>query len=104
MLCPVLREVAPACAGHSHATARKLRIEYLGTVCPVMNRGDQREPIFKDDADRQRYVEKQSEARAPISICRTARQFSTDFIGHLINGGHGLFESFTREHARCVNS
>ena len=32
--------------------ARKLRIEYPGATS-VMNRGDRREPIFKDDADRQ---------------------------------------------------
>lgn len=37
--------------------ARKLRVEYLGAIYHVMNRGDRREPIFKDDADRQRFVE-----------------------------------------------
>ena len=37
--------------------ARKLRVEYPGAIYHVMNRGDRREPIFKDDADRQRFVE-----------------------------------------------
>jgi len=37
--------------------ARKLRIEYAGAICHVMNRGDRREPIFRDDADRRRFVE-----------------------------------------------
>ena len=36
--------------------ARKLRVEYPGAVYHVMNRGDRRKPIFKDDADRQRFV------------------------------------------------
>jgi hypothetical protein len=31
---------------------RKLRIEYDGAIYRVMNRGDRREPIFRDDADR----------------------------------------------------
>ncbi len=32
--------------------ARKLRVEYPGAVYHVMNRGDRREPIFRDDKDR----------------------------------------------------
>jgi putative transposase len=37
--------------------ARKLRVEYAGAIYHVMNRGDRREPIFKDEADYQRFVE-----------------------------------------------
>src|SRR5437762_1813592 len=37
--------------------ARKLRVEYPGAIYHVMNRGDRREPIFKDDADRERFLE-----------------------------------------------
>ena len=37
--------------------ARKLRVEYPGAIYHVMNRGDRRELIFMDDADRQRFVE-----------------------------------------------
>ncbi len=37
--------------------ARKLRVEYPGAIYHVMNRGDRREPIFKDEADYQRFVE-----------------------------------------------
>ena len=37
--------------------ARKLRVEYPGAIYHVMNRGDRREPIFKDDKDRQRFLE-----------------------------------------------
>lgn len=31
-------------------------MEYAGAIYHVMNRGDRREPIFHDDADRQRFV------------------------------------------------
>jgi REP element-mobilizing transposase RayT len=44
--------------------ARKVRVEYPGAIYHVMNRGDRREPIFKDDADRQRFVETLAEACA----------------------------------------
>src|SRR5580704_14900591 len=37
--------------------ARKLRIQYAGAIYHVMNRGDRREAIFADDADRQRFLE-----------------------------------------------
>jgi Transposase IS200 like len=43
---------------------RPLRIEYEGAVCQVMSRGDRREPIFRDDADRQRFLETLGEASA----------------------------------------
>ena len=35
---------------------RKLRIEYPGAIYHVMNRGDRREDIFRDDEDRQRFL------------------------------------------------
>ena len=41
--------------------ARKLRVEYAGAIYHVMNRGDRRERIFVDDADRQRFVETRGE-------------------------------------------
>ena len=44
--------------------ARKLRVEYPGAIYHVMNRGDRRELIFKDDADRRRFVETLGEACA----------------------------------------
>jgi len=36
---------------------RQRRIEYPGAIYHAMNRGDQREPIFQDDADRKRFLE-----------------------------------------------
>ena len=37
--------------------ARKLRVEYPGAIYHLMSRGDRREPIFQDDADRRRFVQ-----------------------------------------------
>ncbi|MGD0539482.1 MAG: transposase [Verrucomicrobiota bacterium] len=42
--------------------ARKVRVEYSGAIYHVMNRGDRREPIFKDDTDRQGFVATLEEA------------------------------------------
>ena len=42
--------------------ARKLRVEYPGAVYHVMNRGDRREAIFKDDKDRQVFMSTLAEA------------------------------------------
>jgi putative transposase len=36
--------------------ARKLRMEFTGAVYHVMNRGDRREEIFQDDADRELFL------------------------------------------------
>ena len=43
---------------------RKLRIEYPGALYHVMNRGDRREPIFKDDKDRELFLETLGQACA----------------------------------------
>lgn len=37
--------------------ARKLRVQYPGAIYHVMNRGDRREPIFTEDADRHLFLE-----------------------------------------------
>src|SRR3989449_5289240 len=47
--------------------ARKLRVEYPGAIYHVMNRGDRREPIFRDDGDRERFVATLGEACAKTS-------------------------------------
>ena len=41
---------------------RKLRIQYPGAIYHVMSRGDRREPIFRDDLDRQRFLATLAEA------------------------------------------
>ena len=42
--------------------ARKLRVEYPGAIYHVLNRGDRREPIFRDDLDRQGFLATLGEA------------------------------------------
>jgi putative transposase len=37
--------------------ARKLRVEYPGAIYHVMNRGDRREPVFRDDEDRKQFLQ-----------------------------------------------
>lgn len=44
--------------------ARKLRIEFPGALYHVMNRGDRREEIFRDDQDRTRFLETVAETCA----------------------------------------
>jgi REP element-mobilizing transposase RayT len=44
--------------------ARKLRVQYPGAIYHLMNRGDRREPIFKDDVDRERFLQTLGEACA----------------------------------------
>jgi putative transposase len=60
--------------------ARKLRVEYPGAIYHAMNRGDRREPIFKDDADRQRFLETLGEACAKTgwqvhALCQMPNHF-----------------------------
>jgi putative transposase len=42
--------------------ARKLRVQYCGAIYHVMNRGDRRESIFADAADRQRFLQTLAQA------------------------------------------
>jgi REP element-mobilizing transposase RayT len=44
--------------------ARKLRVQYPGAIYHVMNRGDRREPIFRDDLDHRRFLVTLSETCA----------------------------------------
>jgi REP element-mobilizing transposase RayT len=44
--------------------ARKLRVQYPGAIYHLMNRGDRREPIFKDDEDRRRFLDTLGQACA----------------------------------------
>src|SRR6266478_8591345 len=43
---------------------RKLRVEFAAAIYHVMNRGDRREAIFRDDSDRERFLETLGEACA----------------------------------------
>jgi len=47
--------------------ARKVRVEYPGAIYHVMNRGDRREEIFREDPDRERFLTTLGEACAKTS-------------------------------------
>jgi putative transposase len=49
--------------------ARKLRVEYPGAIYHVMSRGDRREPVFRDDDDREAFFSTLQEA-----CCKTRWQ------------------------------
>ena len=48
--------------------ARKLRVEYPGAIYHTMNRGDRRELVFSDDADRKRFIETLGEVCAKTGL------------------------------------
>jgi putative transposase len=45
-----------AISGTACSMPRKLRVQYPGAIYHVMNRGDRRERIFKDNEDRHRFL------------------------------------------------
>jgi putative transposase len=60
--------------------ARKLRVQYPGAIYHVINRGDRREPIFKDDTDRKRFLDTLAETCAKTgwqvhALCLMANHF-----------------------------
>ena len=54
---------------------RQRRIEYLGAIYQVMNRGDRREPIFCDDLDHKLFLTTLAEAgeAVPESVMGASR-------------------------------
>jgi len=44
-------------AGTLSGVARRLCVEYPGAINHILNRGDRRELIFKDDRDRKTFLE-----------------------------------------------
>ena len=46
---------------------RPLSVEYSGAIYHVLNRGDRREPFFKDDLNRYRFLETLGQACARTS-------------------------------------
>ena len=53
---PLARALVPRPVPTARGVARKLRVEYPGAIYRVMDRGDRREEIFKDDKDRARFL------------------------------------------------
>ena len=54
--------------------ARPLRIQYPGAIYHVMNRGDQREDIFRDDQDRDQFLGTLTEACCKTMFTQRMKQ------------------------------
>ena len=65
---------------------RKLRIEYEGAIYHVMNRGDRREPIFRDGADRKRFLE-------TLEECCTKTDWQVHALCLMVNHFHLVVET-----------
>ena len=66
---------------------RKARVEFAGAVYHVLDRGDRREAIFKDEADRRRFLETLGEVCA-----RTGWRVHADVL--MGNHDHLMIEGF----------
>ena len=68
--------------------SRPLRIEFPGATYHVTSRGDRREPIYRDDADRQCQLDVLAEALA---------RFDADVLAYCLMGNH--FHLVVQTHA-----
>jgi putative transposase len=82
---------------------RKLRVEYAGAIYHVMNRGDRREPIFKEAGDYQCFVATVGEACAKAdwqvhALCLMPNHFHLVVEtprANLVAGMHWLLGTYT---------
>ena len=68
--------------------ARKLRVQYPDAIYHVINRGDRREPLFRNDADRLRFL---------VTLGRSSRQ---DGLARPRLVSHGQSELMMEERRR----
>jgi len=59
--------------------SRPLRIEFEDAICHVTSRGDRREPIYKDDADRQAQL---------TVIAQAMERFDAQLLAYCLLGNH----------------
>jgi putative transposase len=67
--------------------SRPLRIEFPGAIYHVTSRGDRREPIFADDADRQNLLE---------VVAQAMDRFDAEVLAYCLMGNHCHFVVHTR--------
>ena len=68
--------------------ARPLRIEFPGAVYHVTSRGDRREPIYRDDTDRQRHLD---------VIAQAMGRFDAQVLAYCLMGNHYHLVLHTRQ-------
>jgi putative transposase len=68
--------------------ARPLRIEFPGAIYHVTSRGDRREPIFIDDADRKALL---------VVVAQGMRRFDAQVLAHCLMGNHYHLVVHTRQ-------
>ena len=93
--------------------ARKLRVEYPGAVYHVLNRGNRKEAIYRDDTDRQRFLDILAEACAKTgwqihALCLMPNHFHLVVETpqpNLVTGMKWFLGAYTgglnRRHRRC---
>ena len=93
--------------------ARQLRIEYPGAIYHVRNRGYRREPIFRDDQDRQWFIRTLAEACGKtgwqvLALCFMPNHFHVVIEtprGNLVAGMKWFLGTYTgrfnRRHKLC---
>jgi REP element-mobilizing transposase RayT len=75
--------------------ARKLRVEYPGAIYHVMNRGDRREPIFKDDEDREACEKTGWEVHAYCLMTNHFHGVIETPLGNLVDGMKWFLGTYT---------
>jgi putative transposase len=91
--------------------ARKLRVEYPGAVYHMMNRGDRREPIFRDEEDRRCFLRTLGEACAKTgwqvhALCLMSNHFHLVVEApqeNLVAGTKWFLGICNGKNSQCVN-
>jgi hypothetical protein len=76
-----LQEIAPGESVQLTRERRRARVEYPGTLYHVITRGNQRQSIFRDDRDRDKYLE---------ILSRLKNQFSFRIMAYVLMLNHTL--------------
>lgn len=82
--------------------ARKWRVEYPAAVYHVLNRGDGRESIFKDDGDRQRFAGSFTRSFIALNLSQYPETLiESELFGHRKGAFTGAVEAHEGVFARC---
>ncbi len=68
--------------------SRPLRIEFPGAVYHVTSRGDRREPIFRDDGDREMFLD---------ILAHTLERLDAQVLAYCLMGNHYHLVLHTRQ-------